>query len=159
MAEFIRAVVSITTMDGVLRPSVTSYYVALADAQAYWAAADDAARAATDVGLLISRYLAMTDAAFVSSNVGFEAINDPVTNPGDTVLRGNKLSFSARSGGRGLVTTIPARKTGTFTQSTDSLQISLTTPAAMAFFVTAVNNTVKDAFGNDVTLVAGSVVD
>jgi hypothetical protein len=159
MAVFYRWVVSITTMDGVLRPSVNNFYVSEADAEAWINAADETARAATDVGVLVSKFLAMTDAAFVQTQVGMIQLNDPVSNPADTVLRGNKLAFKGRSGGRGIDFSIPARKPASFSQSVDSLQVSITSPTAMSEFVTAYNAVVTDQFGNVASVQSASVVD
>jgi hypothetical protein len=159
MAEFISWSVSITTMDGVLRESVSSFNITQSEAQEYMDAADDTERAASAVGQTVAAYLAMTDAAFVKTTVSIEVKNDPVTNPGDSVLRGNKLMFHCRSGGRGLVFTVPARKASAYAQSVDSLQVSLTTPAAMAAFVGDIENYVTDQFGHSVDVVSAEVVD
>lgn len=159
MAEFLRWQVSITTMDGVLRPSVNTFNIDQADAQEYVDAADDAARAASNVGDVIAKFLAMTDGSFVKAEVGISVVNDPVTNPADSVLRGNKLLFHCRAGGRGLVFEVPSRKVASYTQSVDSRQVSITVPTAMSNFVGAVNSFVRDMFGNIFTVVSAEIVD
>jgi len=159
LAEFIRYQVSVTTMDGVERPAVFQVFVSEADAKDYLDAIDDAARAATEVGILITRYLAMQDGAFVKTSVGIELLNDPVTVPANTVLRGNKLLFHIRSGGRGLTNSISARKAAAFTQTGHELDIDLAAPAAMLNFVAQYNAVVVDMFGNPVTILKGEVVD
>lgn len=159
MAVNERYVLSITTQDGVLRPSVSSFYVGPTLAAAWLDAADAAARALTTVGLFIQAYLAMTDCAFVSATVGLEQQDDAPANPADSVLRGNKLSFSVRSGGRGLTFTIPGRKASSYSQGTDSLICALDTPSAMDTFVTRVEDVIQDAFGNPFVVRQVKVVD
>lgn len=159
MAEFLSWFTEITVMDGVLRDSVISFNVTESEAQEYVDAADDAGRAASVIGGLIAATLGMTDCAFVQTRVGIQVKNDPVSNPADTVLRGNKLMFHVRSGGRGLVFTIPGRKASAFAQGTDSLNVSLTTPAAMAAFVGAVELAASDQFGHGIDVQSAEVVD
>ncbi len=161
MAESLtRNFVSINLIDGVLRPCGNTFYISNEDALEYQVAGDDAARAASVVGVLVAAYLAITDGNLVSVNVGEEVLPDPPpSNPADTILRGNKLEFFRYGSGVKRAFETPTRVVGTFTQSTDSLQISITSPTAMSNFVTAYNATVLDLFGNPCTILSGKVVD
>jgi hypothetical protein len=159
VANFTRYVLSITFKDGVQRDSVVSYYVLPAEAKAYFAAADKAARDASALGVLATKVKAMTLMFPVQVSVSIEDVTDPVTIPAVTTLRGNKLAFAMRSGGRGLTTTIPGRDPASFEQGPDSLLVALDTPSAMDDFVLAVGGHVVDQFGNTVSIIEGRVVD
>lgn len=159
MAEVSRYLLSISLIDGVNRTSVVQYYVSPTDGKAYVAAADAAARAATSVGALILAVTEMTDMQPLSWALTAEFEQDSPGPIPDDILRGNKLSFTLRSGGRNITTTIPGRKTSAYTQAVDSLNVALDTPTAMDNFVTAVNATVKDLFGNAVIVTKGKVDD
>jgi hypothetical protein len=161
MAESItRNFVSINCIDGVLRACGNTFYVSNEDMLAYAVAGDDAARAATQVGILITRYLLITDAALVSVSVGEEVLADPAPSGlADTILRGNKLEFFRSAGGLKRSFEIPARKTGTFTQSANSLEIAVNAPTAMLNFVSQYNAVVLDLFENPCTILSGKIVD
>lgn len=159
MAEVSRYLLSITAIDGVNRTSVIQYYVSAADGKAYVAAADAAARAASNVGLLILAVDGMTEMELIQWSLAAEFAQDSPGPMPDTILRGNKLSFTLRSGGRNLTSTIPGRDPASYTQAVDSLNVDLTAPPAMATFITAVNATVKDNFGNAVVATRGKVDD
>lgn len=155
-----RWVLSINMLDGIDRPCGSTFYVSQTDAAAYNAAADDAARALTAVGILITRYVAMSDAVLVSANVGKEVIVEPAAAvPANTVMRGNKLQFTDRHAGRTGVFNIPARKAAAFTQDSGSIEVSITTPTAMSNFVAQYNLVAKDPYGNAATIRAAKVVD
>lgn len=159
MAEFDRWEISITTVDGVGRPMVFQSFVAEDDAQDYLSQADSAGRAGTALGDFIAKYLLTQDGAFVQSSVGLAVVNDPVSNPADTVLRGNKILVHTRAGGRGLVFTIPARKTSAYTQEVDSLKIDITAAGALKNFLTSYALVATDMFGNSVTPMSAEIVD
>lgn len=159
MALFTRYILSMTFKDGVNRDSVVSYYVLPTEAKLWFAAADHTAKLATGLGSLVTAVVAETAMSLINTQVTVEELNDPVVLPADTILRGNKLTFALRAGGRGLTTTIPGRDPAGFTQDAGSLIIDLSTPAAMVAFQTALESHVVDAFGNAVTLMEGRVVD
>lgn len=159
MAEVARYLLSITAIDGVNRTSVIQYYVSAADGKAYVAAVDAAARALTQVGVLIQAVDGITEMELIQWALTAEFAQDSPGPLPDTILRGNKLSFTLRAGGRNITTTIPGRDPSAFVQAVDSLSIDLTTPAAMATFVSEVNDTVVDNFGNAVVVTKGKVDD
>jgi hypothetical protein len=159
MAIFTRYIFSVTLRDGVSRDSVVSYYVLPAEAQFYFDAADQAGRLATGLGILGTRVQAMSDMALVSVSCSIEDLTDPVALPAVTVLRGNKLAFSTRAGGRGLTTTLPGRKPASFVQGANSLEVSLTTPTAMSNWVASIASETCDQFENPQVVESGSVVD
>lgn len=159
MAEFFRFGVSISVLDGVNRTAVTTYYITKADLNAYIDAVDDAARAATDVGVLVAAHLAMQDGSFEKLQVFMETINDPVPDPPDDSLRGNKILIHGRAAGRGVSWTIPCRDPDSYVQLPQSLELSQTEPTEATDYITAVNANVKDMFGNAVTFHTWELVD
>jgi len=159
MAEIARYILSITVIDGVNRESVIQYYVKSADAKAYMAAADTAARNATNLGVLINNVEALTLAGTMKWAISGEFLQDDPRPIADDVLRGNKLLFHLASGGRGLISTIPARDPTAYTQDADSLSIGLAAGDDVNTWVTQVNAYVVDAFGNSVVVTGGEIVD
>jgi hypothetical protein len=159
MAEVIRYVWSINLIDGIERSCGNSFYVEQDEALAYLNAADAAARAATPLGILQTRYLLMTDAGHISTNVGIEIVPDPPAALADTILRGNKLKFQVRGGGTKRDFDIPARKVASYSQNPNSLEVSITAPTAMSNFVSQYQGIVVDAYGNVRTIVEAEIVD
>jgi len=161
MAESItRWVLSINCVDGVERPCGNSFYVPQAEAQSYNGAADDTARAATDIGAFVTAYMAMTEASLISVSVGKEVLTEPAPSfPVKTILRGNKLQFSVRANGRNHVFNVPARDAANYIQDAHSLDVSIVSPAAMTTFVSSYNALVLDADGNASTIRSSKVVD
>lgn len=159
MAVFTRYILSVDFIDGVERHSIASYYVKAIEAQAYFAAANLAARQASALGVFAAKVEAMSLMFPVSVSVSIEDVTDPVVIPAVDVLRGNKLAFSMRSGGRGLTTTIPGRDPASYTQGANSLTVELTSPTAMDNYVLAVGGHVVDQFANSVSIIEGKVVD
>lgn len=159
MAAFRRYVLSMTFLDGVGRDSVVSFYVNAADAKEYFAAASNVLALATPLGNLVNAVEAMTLMYMQQVSVSVEDLTDPVPPIDDDVLRGNKLAFSLRSGGRGLTTTLPGRDPTKYAQFGNELEVDLTTPAEMAAYVDAVQTYAVDAFGNEIAITGGKVVD
>ena len=159
MAEIARYILSITVIDGVNRESVIQYYVKSADAKAYMAAADTAARNATNLGVLNNDVEALTLAGTMKWAISGEFLQDDPRPIADDVLRANKLLFHLASGGRGLISTIPARNPAAYTQDADSLSIGLAAGDDVNTWVTQVNAYVVDAFGNSVVVTGGEIVD
>jgi len=161
MAESLtRNFVSINCIDGINRACGNTFYVSNEDALAYGVAGDDAARAATEIGILVTRYLLITDAALVSVQTGIEVLAQPAPSGlADTILRGNKIEFFRSAGGLKRAFEIPARKVGAFTQSANSLQIATDAPTAMLNFVAQYNAVVLDLFENPCTILSAKLVD
>ena len=146
--------------DGVLRPFSIDMYVTEAAAQLYFAAADEAARAATTVGVLMTRTIAMQSGFVREKSVTLVEINDAeFANPGDTVLRGNKLNVGIHAGIKNSVFNIPCRSNSAYTQVEDSLNCQLDTPVAMTNFISAYEAIGVDSNGNAATITRVTVVD
>ena len=160
MAEsFTRWVLTISLIDGAKRDCGNSYYVGETDANDYNAAADDAARALTNIGIFIARYLTMTQANYVKAQVGKLILANPApAYPALTVLRGNKLQFKNVAGGKNGFFNLPARSASAFTQ-TSGLDVSITTPLAMTNFVSAYDSTILNWDGDAELIRAAKVVD
>jgi hypothetical protein len=159
MAELAQYTVEITFQDGVLRQSVWQVYVSPTNAKAYVAAADTAARAATNVGQLITAASAMSEGVPVIWAVK-AAFNQEEGEPiPDNVLRNNKIVMHMRSAGRGLVLSVPARNPASFLQKENSIELVLDDPTEMDTFVTALNTWVVDQFGNSVAVQSANLND
>lgn len=159
MAVITRYQATLVLIDGVKRESVVQYYVSETDALAWLNAADPTARLATAVGTLLNRANIMSLMDLVSMSVSLADLQDTVTIPAVTVLRGNKLQFSSRGSGRGFTHTLPGRDPATFTQGANSLNVSLTTPTAMSNYVTSFNATALTIDGAAQEIETGKVVD
>lgn len=129
-----------TFVDGIKRAFSQKWHVTQANAEAWLTAADHAARDATNVGLLFAAERGMTDGVLTGQRVFLQYEPNTVAPAADTILRGNKLSIAVGSNTHTYVSTIGARKASAFTQGVDSLICSLTTPAAMATYVAAVES-------------------
>lgn len=152
--------VHIGGLDGVLRTWSIDMYVTEDAAQLYFAAADAAARAATSVGVLMTKAIAMQSGFVTEKSVTLAEINDaPVTNPGDSVLRGNKLNFGIHAGIKNSSFTIPCRATLSYTQKEDSLDCELDTPTPMSDFVAAYEAVGVNSYGDAATITRATVVD
>lgn len=159
MAYFIRPYATVTLRDGIGRESVWQAYVSQGTAQAYAAAADASARAATALGVLFTKLAAVTDMEVVSKGIGYMEINDAPGDPADSVLRGNKLQFFFNGSGRSFTMSVPGRKASAYEQQANSLQIALDSPTAMSDFIDAFNTNAKDINGSSVTITSAQVVD
>lgn len=160
MALTLRAYVSFNMEDGKGRPCGNTYYVPVAAAKAYVAAADQAARDATLIGVLRLAYLAMTEAVEVDTTVSYENYESAVVPPADeTVLRGNKLSFGVTGGGQDRRFEIPARDASAYDNQDNTLEVPIISPTAMSNFVAAYAAVVTDAFGNARIIQSARVVD
>lgn len=154
----IRALVSFNLQDGVLRPCGPTFYITATAAKAYVAAVDDAARAATTVGVLRAALFPLTEAAEVATSIQYESYVAAPSNPADDVLRGNKLKVEVVAAGQDRSFTIPARQASGYVQLPDSLKIDIT-DATFDAFKDAYEAIVIDAFGNARVITAASIVD
>lgn len=89
------------------------HYVTAASVTAYNAAADDAARAATAIGLLLAAENVLTRAVSVSVNVGFTYVDSAAFPPAASamVFPFDKIGVSFRADGENYVSSIPGRVT------------------------------------------------
>jgi len=129
-----------TFVDGIKRPLSQTWHVTEANAQEWLTAADHTARDAANIGLLFAAERGVTDAALTGQRVYLQYEPSTVGAVADTILRGNKLSVSINSNTHNYTSTIGARKQSAYTQGPDSLVVSLTTPAAMAAYVSAIES-------------------
>lgn len=161
MANVVRWLVSFNLIDGAKRSTGNTYYISEANANEWLGAADDAARAASQVGLLQSKEQAMIDAPILTVNVGNEVLTIPIPSaPAATVLRGNKLKFQVISAlGKKRDFTLPCRKPASFTQLTHSIECETGSPVAMSNWIAQYNSMVLDFDGNSNTITDVKVVD
>jgi len=129
-----------TFVDGINRPFSQKWHVTQANAEAWITAADHTARDATNIGLLFAAERGMTDGALTGQRVFLQYEPSTVGAIADTILRGNKLSVAVNSNTHTYVSTIGARKQSSYVQGVDSLVVSLTTPAAMTAYVSAIES-------------------
>lgn len=161
MANVVRWFVSFNCIDGAKRSCGNTFYISETDAQEWLNAADDAARAASVVGLLQSKYDAMTDVALMTVNVGNEVVTIPIPAiPATDVLRGNKLKFQVISAlGKKRDYTIPGRRAAAYTQLSHSIECETGSPVAMSNWISEYNADVLDFDGNSNTVTDVKVVD
>jgi len=134
--------------------------VGAADAQAYVAAANDAARLATDVGILLNTVEVLFiggDSAVEKRGVRTEAVNDGFTpvDPEAEIYNSNKLNvhYTAFVGGlnRGFIITIPQRDPADYTVNTDGITVTQGLSDAIDNFVTAFSNTGLSLYGTAIS--------
>lgn len=161
MANFPQYLASVTVRDGAGRDGVVQLYVPLASGQAYWAAADKAARDATAVGQLLSKAVAATGGVEVQRSVSLMDITDPVTLPDEDILRGNKVVIGYRSSGRAFTLTLPCRTgdVADYTQKPDSIEIDIDAAGDLKTFIQAMEATALSITGSSVDVVKAYVND
>lgn len=135
MANYERAVASVTVVDGANRPSVVQVYVPLATAKLFWAAADKAARDATAIGVLFAKLAAVTAGVIQSTSVTLIDETAPISIPAETVLRGNKLVLALASGTDVYRLSIPARDATAYTPKADSIEVDFAAAGDLADFI------------------------
>lgn len=117
------------------RPQVASiqHYVTAASVTAYNAAADDAARAATALGVLLAAENALTLGTEYKVDVGFAYVENAATPPdvSEFVFPFDKIGVSFQADGEYYVSSIPARDNTNITLSSDGITIQ-TTGAGMS---------------------------
>lgn len=146
-------------VDGIKRPFEQRWHVTEANAQAWLTAADHAARDTENIGLLFAAERGVTDGALTGQRVYLQYEPNTVGPVADTILRGNKLSVSIQSNTHTYTSTIGARKQSAYTQGVDSLIVSLTTPAAMVAYVSAVESFALGPYDLPLSVAQVKVVD
>lgn len=109
------------------RPQVASvdHYVPAAAVTAYNAAADDAARAATLIGALLSAEDALTKGVTSKVDVGFSYVQDAALPPAvsEFVYAFDKVGVSFTADGEYYTSSIPARDDANITLSSDGITV------------------------------------
>jgi len=146
------------------KTSTTEHYVSAASAAAYIAAADDAARAATDVGELIEAENALTLGVTLKVEVTTAFVDSLAFPPGvdDMAYAFDKIGVSFRADGESYVSSIPARvkDNDVLGVSGDGININFVTPLATAevlAYVEAFNTVVLSEEGAAVTITGMNV--
>jgi len=141
MAQYPSWVAEIGLMDGVGRASSVSFRVPSATAQAYFAAADKAARDATAIGLLLTAVKTLTLMTEVYRKVYVQDLEKPIGAIADTILRGNKFTIGYESGIGTYSFTIPGRDESSYVQNADALSIDFAADSDLADFITLFEST------------------
>lgn len=135
--------------------SSISLRVTSAAVTAYNGAADDAARAATTIGVLITAYLNLTKGVLKSVSAGFE-YDQNLAPPANTVgaYEFDKFLVSARDTSTNVATksSIPARDLTNVTLGDDAVTVVLADGADVADFVSAYNAIVLSEDENAVAI-------
>jgi len=140
--------------------------VIAADAQAWFAAANQAGRDATDVGLLLDAVFDVVGSAqYFSKNVVGKAMNDAFVFPsgeGET-YNSNKInvSYSTTNGGlpRNLQVTIPQRDPSSYELESNGINIVLDDGDEIANLVTQLETTGLSPYGTAITVTEMTVND
>lgn len=116
------------------KQSNVRYRLTTIAAQAWLNAADAAARAATTVGVLVTKVNALTDATLISWGVELESANDAAIYPvGDSgVYNFDKVSVQTKAGLKNYTSTIPARNDTAINVGADGVNVILTGAGASA---------------------------
>jgi hypothetical protein len=135
--------------------SVTNYVTA-ASVTAYNAAADDAARAATALGVLFSTRDALSIGVPLGVDVGFAYVDNAAIPPtsNEFVFPFDKFGISFRADGENYVSSIPARNDTNVVMSGDGVTVNLGTGASSEStdFVAAFNTVVLSEESAAVTI-------
>lgn len=136
--------------------SVTNY-VAAAAVTAYNAAADDAARAATLIGALITARNDLSIGVPLGADVGFAYVDNAAIPPtaNEFVFPFDKFGISFRADGENYVSSIPARNDANVVMSGDGVTVDTGAGASdeTNAFVAAFNAVVLSEEGAAVTVV------
>lgn len=119
--------------------------------KAYADAADDAARAATTVGALISAVDGLSIVVKDEYGVNFKLLVNPSPtppDPGDFVFPFEKLVTHYKGGFDNYHVSIPARNEGALTMESDGISVELADGAAVAAFVSAFETVALDEEAN-----------
>jgi hypothetical protein len=135
MANYEQWEASMTLRDGADRPSTVSIFVPKATAQAYFAAADKAARDATAIGGWFAKVLTVSAMVEESRRVTVIDLNAPYTIPDEAVLRGNKIVLLGQTGPKPYKLTIPGRDATSYTPKTDSIEIDVDAAGDLKTFI------------------------
>lgn len=141
------------------RPVVATveHYVAAADITAYNAAADDGARAATDIGLFFAAEAALSSGVVLKREVGFAYVENaaipPTANAG--VYPFDKFGVSFQADGEYYVSSIPGRNMDAVVIGSDGITIDTGAGASdeTEAYVAAFNTTILSE-----ELVQGTIV-
>lgn len=152
MAEF--AQFHMTWVDSDERTSTVSPYVRIVDAKAFVAAADEAARAATLLGVMADAFYGLTEGTMTKYYVSFgQTTGDAVPGSGDGIFRGNKIvCHYSEAGADNRFLTIPTRDDATLEYSGTS--INLNDGGLVEAFVTAFEAAAVGKNGGAVTVIS-----
>lgn len=144
----------ISLVDSRNKISVHAVNVATADAKAYVAAADEAARNATDIGIYFNEVIDLSEAEPVDRGVRYNTKNDALIVPAvdAEIYNFDKISIGWSSGLRNFVTTIPARDMAAVTVVARNGDIDMTGGAAQDW-IQAFLDVAVDPDGNPATAV------
>lgn len=166
MAEVMAYYAQLTLGDRAKKMTTFEARVITADAQAWIAAANTAARDATDVGLLLDAVFDVVGSAqYFSKNVVGKAMNDAFVFPsgeGET-YNSNKLnvSYSTTSGGlpRNLQVTIPQRDASSYELESNGINIVLDDADEIANLVTQLEATMLSPYASAIDVTEITVND
>lgn len=157
MAEFAQFHMTWYDSDG--RTSTVSPYVRIVDAKAFVAAADEAARAATLLGVMANAFYQLTAGTMTKYYVSFgQTTGDPLPASDDAIFRGNKIvvHYSEVDADNRFLT-IPTRDDTVLTYA--GTEITLDDAGNMAAFVTAFEAAAIGKNGGAVTVLSAEAND
>jgi hypothetical protein len=168
MAIVVRGIASVEVGDSAGKLASASQRVSEADTKLYVAAANQAARDATDVGLLLITMLDMTAAHgsnhYKKWGIDLAYINDAFTyqDKDDQIYNSNKLKVTYQTTNGGIPTResvyIPQRR-GDFTMADDGVSVVIGTSGPAFDYVTDLVATGLSSFGTAITSVESITVN
>lgn len=166
MAEVMVPVGQLTLGDRAKKVTTWEMRVSNADAQAWAAAANQAGRDATDVGLLLDAVFDIVGSSqYISKNVAFKAVNDAHVWPtGESeVYNSNKIniSYSTTNGGipRNLQVTVPQRDPSSYELESNGINIVLVDGDEIEALVTQLEATALSPYGTAIVVQEMTVND
>lgn len=129
--------------------ATVEHFIPAAKVTAYNAAADDAARAATDLGVFLAAEAALTSGVVKKVDVGFAYVQDAAIPPtiSEKVFAFDKIGIQFSADGEYYSSSIPGRKNTAITMGPDGITIDLTDGAAMEAYVAAFNTLILSEEG------------
>jgi hypothetical protein len=158
MANFERAKAYMTWKDGANRSTTTEFYVPLATARTFWAAANKAARDATAIGLLFAAAAQCSLLTLERTGVYLEDQESPITLPAKTALRGNKIVTGFLSNAKNYTFTLPGRDPTAYTPGS-GITIDFEAAGDYADFLTLFESTCISDNGGPVLVMEAYVND
>jgi hypothetical protein len=153
----LQASFNMTFVDSAERRSTISPYVKENDAQAFVAAADEAARDATELGLMAAAFAELSEMTLEQRYVSYgDKYNTAPPAPNSGIYRGNKLTIHYRGSGRGFVITIPGRDDANLSLNGVNADISV---GDLGDLVTILENVAVDINGGAITVTSADVND
>jgi len=140
----------VTFGDSRQKESTVQFRVTAADATAYFDSLTQILKDATELGLFFLSIEDLAEGTFRGKGVKLVTIDDAIDfpDPNDNIYAFDKLRVSYEAGGNNYGFSIPTRDDAVYIVGTDGITVDLTTPTAVANFVTRFATVVLSKYGD-----------